>query len=93
MTTPETQEDRQWGRVFFLPPDRLGTVFILYDYCLNNQLDTYASEQADFVDAAPFGGPLYDQLVYEPTVCTADQGIAADGTVRWTRGNARYVTC
>lgn len=39
----------------------------------------------------PFGGPIYDQLVYTPTACTGTDGIAADGTLRWTGGPARYV--
>ena len=46
---------------------------------------------ADFVDAAPFGGPLYDQLVFEPSACAAGEGVSSDGTVTWTGGNARYV--
>ena len=47
--------------------------------------------RADFDDAAPFGGPLYDQLVYEPSACDGGEGISADGTVTWTGGEARYV--
>lgn len=47
--------------------------------------------RSDFDDAAPFGGPLYDQLVYEPSACEDGQGIAADGTITWTGGEARYV--
>lgn len=47
--------------------------------------------EADFADAAPFGGPLYDQLVYTPTACDAGTGIAADGTITWPGGGARYV--
>lgn len=45
----------------------------------------------DFLATAPFGGPLYDQLVYEPAACPSGVGIDADGVVRWTGGGARYV--
>ena len=45
----------------------------------------------DFVDTPPFGGPLYDQLVYEPGPCGDGQGLGADGTLSWTGGPARYV--
>lgn len=46
---------------------------------------------ADFADAPPVGGPLVDQLEYVPGPCTAGEGVAADGTVTWTGGDARYV--
>lgn len=45
----------------------------------------------EFADAEPFGGPLYDQLVYEPDACANGEGVKADGTVVWTGGLARYV--
>ena len=47
--------------------------------------------ESDFVDTEPFGGPLYDQLQYEPSACAAGEGVAADGTVTWAGGGARYV--
>jgi len=47
--------------------------------------------EADLADATPFGGPLYDQLIYEPGVCADDVGVAADGTMNWVGGRARYV--
>lgn len=36
-------------------------------------------------------GPLDDQRFYVPKPCTADEGIDAQGTVRWLLGGARYV--
>ena len=45
----------------------------------------------DFADAAPFGGPLYSQMVYEPSACQNGEGVASDGTLVWTGGLARYV--
>lgn len=47
--------------------------------------------QADFADAVPFGGPLHEQRVYEPGRCENGEGVAADGTLTWTGGSARYV--
>lgn len=47
--------------------------------------------EADFADTKPFGGPLYDQLVYEPQACEDGEGIDGDGTLRWDGGGARYV--
>lgn len=44
-----------------------------------------------FASAQPFGGPIYEQLVYTPSACTGTDGIAADGTLRWTGGGARYL--
>ena len=49
----------------------------------------YAKE--DFVDATPFGGPLYDQGLYVPESCTNGEGVSADGKVVWSGGGARYV--
>jgi hypothetical protein len=47
--------------------------------------------QADFSETPPFGGPLYDQLVYEAGACSGSNGISADGTITWSGGGARYV--
>lgn len=38
-----------------------------------------------------FGGPIVDQQRYEPSACEDGEGIAADGTVTWQGGEARYV--
>lgn len=46
---------------------------------------------ADAATIPPFGGPLVDQLAYQPSACAAGQGVAADGTVSWTGGSARYL--
>ena len=45
----------------------------------------------DFADQDPVPKPFYDQAIYEPGLCGADQGVDADGTLRWTGGAARYV--
>ena len=48
----------------------------------------YTVEDADqFED---FGGPILDQLLYEPESCEGTEGVAADGTMTWAGGDARY---
>ncbi|MEI8258234.1 MAG: hypothetical protein WCJ30_21355, partial [Deltaproteobacteria bacterium] len=34
---------------------------------------------------------IYDQMVYTPTDCTGPEGVAANGTITWSGGDARYV--
>jgi len=65
-------------------PDRMKAYFA-------GELARRGLSEADFTNAMPFGGPLYDQLQYEPTACSGSEGVAADGTVTWTGGEARYV--
>jgi hypothetical protein len=36
-------------------------------------------------------GPLDDQRFYAPKACTGSEGVAADGTITWLNGKARYV--
>ncbi len=43
------------------------------------------------VHKLPFGGPIYTQMTFRPSACTGTDGIAADGTISWTGGGARYV--
>jgi hypothetical protein len=47
--------------------------------------------EADFAATEPFGGPLYDQIVYELQACENGEGVTSDGRVVWTGGDARYV--
>jgi hypothetical protein len=46
---------------------------------------------ADAAAIPPFGGPLADQLTFAPGACTAGQGVAADGSISWSGGSARYL--
>lgn len=46
---------------------------------------------ADFAGLDPTPKPFYDQSIYEPGACTADEGISATGEIRWSGGWARYV--
>lgn len=36
-------------------------------------------------------GPLSEQYYFKPQACAGGEGIAADGTITWGRGRARYV--
>lgn len=45
----------------------------------------------NFKDAKHFGGPMHDQRFYQPEPCEPGQGVAADGTISWTGGPARYI--
>ena len=58
---------------------------------LEGELARRGFTEADFAEDEPFGGPLADQLSYEPERCPEGVGVSADGTVSWTGGAARYV--
>ncbi|MCB9664841.1 MAG: proteinase inhibitor [Alphaproteobacteria bacterium] len=58
---------------------------------LEGELARRGLTRDDFTDTRPFGGPLYDQLVYTPSACAAGEGVAGDGTITWNGGAARYV--
>jgi len=58
---------------------------------LEGELSRRGFDESDFAADPAFGGPLADQLAYEPSRCSGDVGVAADGTVTWTGGPARYV--
>jgi hypothetical protein len=44
-----------------------------------------------FAGAEPFGGPIYDQLVYRPSACANGIGVDSTGALNWTGGRARYL--
>jgi hypothetical protein len=46
---------------------------------------------ADAAEVPPFGGPLVDQLAYEPGPCAAGEGVDAKGELVWSGGDARYL--
>jgi hypothetical protein len=47
--------------------------------------------KADFEGAAPGAGPLDSQRAFRPTACANGEGVAADGTITWLNGAARYL--
>jgi hypothetical protein len=55
------------------------------------ELERLGLTQEDFVDTPPFGGPLADQLDFQPNECRDGNGIDAAGVMTWTGGAARYV--
>ena len=56
-----------------------------------NELTRLGYTEQDFADEIPFGGPLYDQLIYEPGRCENGEGVSADGVVTWEGSPARLV--
>ncbi len=58
---------------------------------LVGELTRRGLDEDDFADTRPFGGPLYDQLFYEPEPCGDGQGISASGEITWTGGPMRYL--
>lgn len=58
---------------------------------LEGELARRGLEPADFADAPAFGGPLADQLAYEPDACSGSAGVDGDGRITWAGGGARYV--
>ena len=47
--------------------------------------------RADFAGDVYGAGPLDAQLAYEPERCSTEEGVDADGVIRWAPGRARYV--
>jgi hypothetical protein len=55
------------------------------------EADHRGLKEADFASDTYGAGPLDVLRGYEPTACSADEGIGADGLLRWLPGRARYV--
>lgn len=45
----------------------------------------------EFADDVYGAGPLDEQLNYEPQQCGENEGVDADGVLRWAPGRARYI--
>lgn len=58
---------------------------------LEGELARRGKSKADFANTPAFGGPLHDQLFYEPGPCNDRQGLNDDGELIWTGGPARYL--
>lgn len=65
-------------------PTRMRDFFI-------GELERRGRSEEDFAEEPPFGGPLVDQLEYEPGRCENGEGVRADGTIEWEGGDARYL--
>ena len=48
-------------------------------------------KREDFPAQSYGAGPLDDQRLYQATDCDNGEGVAADGTMTWRQGSARYV--
>ena len=55
------------------------------------ELGRRGAVEADFADTDPTGGPLHNQMIYEPSACENGEGVDAQGLLQWSGGNARYV--
>ncbi len=85
MFAPE--ENNGFDRTYGVPstdPERMRAFFL-------GELAHRGLEEADFADEPAFGGPLYDQLVYDPPRCENGEGVARDGSINWEGNGARYV--
>jgi len=76
--------DRDISGIPSTDPERMRDFFI-------GELAHRGFRRDDFSDTPPFGGPLYDQIVYRPTACEDGEGVAGDGTITWAGGDARYL--
>ncbi|WAS93123.1 proteinase inhibitor [Nannocystis punicea] len=65
-------------------PERMAAFFAA-------ELEHRGLSPADFADADPTPAPFYQQYLFEPQACAGDEGVAADGTMIWEGGSARYV--
>jgi hypothetical protein len=55
------------------------------------ELEARKLTREQFVDAPPGAGPLDEQRFFRPSACTGGEGVAADGTITWRYGAARYL--
>lgn len=81
------EENNGFDRSIGVPstdPSRMQAFFVA-------ELEHRGLAPEDFLDAPPFGGPLHQQLVYEPGACENGERVDRDGTIHWTGGDARYV--
>lgn len=81
------EENNGFDRRYGIPstnPERMRAFFAA-------ELEHRGLGPEDFAEAEPFGGPLHDQLVYEPGACESGEGVDRDGRVTWTGGAARYL--
>jgi hypothetical protein len=58
---------------------------------LEGELDRRGLTRENFAETPAFGGPLADQLAYEPEACGAGQGVTTGGAIEWTGGAFRYL--
>lgn len=72
------------------------TIFVTTDQArmrrfFEAELVARGKTRADFADQTYGAGPLDAQRFYTPGPCANGEGVAADGTITWLNGPARYV--
>jgi hypothetical protein len=55
------------------------------------ELEHRGSTMEEWADVTPQPDIFYQQYIYEADDCEEGEGVAADGSVRWTGGRARYL--
>lgn len=78
------------------PADPNNTIFVTTD---QDRMRKFFEAEAvyrglkkeDFADQPYGAGPLDDQRFYVPSTCSNGEGVAADGTLTWRQGPARYL--
>ena len=58
---------------------------------IEGELNRRGLTREDASSIQPFGGPIYDQLVYTPEACTGRAGMDEAGLITWSGIPARYV--
>jgi hypothetical protein len=58
---------------------------------IEGELSRRGLTRDDAASIEPFGGPIYDQLVYTPEACTGRAGMDSEGVLTWSGIPARYV--
>lgn len=77
-------ENPDWSAFPTTDQDRMRAFF-------EGELEHRGLTPEDFEGDVYGAGPLDAQLYYEPERCSADEGIDADGVIRWAPGRARFV--
>lgn len=78
------------------PEDPGHTIFVTTDDArmkriFERELSHRGLTRADFAGQTYGAGPLDAQRFFVPAACEAGEGVAADGTVTWVGGKARYL--
>ncbi len=78
------------------PADPAHSIFVTTDDArmrnfFEKELTRRGLKRSDYPAGTYGAGPLDDQRFYVPKDCTGSEGIAADGTLTWLNGKARYV--
>ncbi len=78
------------------PADPAHSIFVTTDDArmrtfFEKELTTRGLKRSDYPPGTYGAGPLDDQRFYVPKDCTGSEGVAADGTITWLNGKARYV--